>query len=189
MTASPKQFVSRGGYKLAHALDTFPISVQDTTCADFGSSTGGFTDCLLQYGAKHVYAVETAKNILDWKLRKDERVTVLEGTNALHVELPEPVDFIAIDVSWTKQHLIVPHALTQLKPSGTIVSLVKPHYEAPKGWLTKGRLEEKFLKETLGLVKENLEKDDIIVRDIVESPQLGKKGGNTEYLFWITSQS
>src|SRR3990167_4926334 len=107
------KYVSRAGEKLEHALNIFNVSVKDLVCADFGSSTGGFTDCLLQHGAKKVYAVETGYGILDWKLRSDPRVITLEKTNAMHVSLPEKVDLVTIDASWTKQKNIIPNAKSQ----------------------------------------------------------------------------
>src|SRR5438552_12787227 len=97
------EFVSRAGQKLHHALTTFSISPRGMICADFGSNTGGFTDCLLQLGAKKVYAIDTGYGVLDYKLRKDSRVVVMERTNAMHVKLSEPIDLITIDVAWTKQ--------------------------------------------------------------------------------------
>src|SRR5262245_59357650 len=96
-----KGFVSRAGLKLQHALTTFRLDVTDMTCADLGSNTGGFVDCLLHHGAKKVYAVDTGYGVLDWKLRKDARVVVLERTNAIHVTLPEPMQIVTIDVAWT----------------------------------------------------------------------------------------
>ncbi len=137
-----KEFVSRAGEKLKFALEKFDIDVSGKVCADLGCSTGGFTDCLLQNGAKKVYSVDTGKNVLEWKLREDSRVVVMEKTNALHIELPEKVDFISIDVGWTPQKLIIPKALSLLKKDGDVVSLLKPHYEADKSLLKK----EKFLK-------------------------------------------
>ncbi|HTL27962.1 MAG TPA: SAM-dependent methyltransferase, partial [Tepidisphaeraceae bacterium] len=103
-------FVSRAGQKLLHALDEFKIGVTDKVCADLGCSTGGFTDCLLRRGAKKVYAVDTGYGVLDWKLRNDPRVVVIERTNAMHVELPEKVQVVSIDVAWTKQRNILPSA-------------------------------------------------------------------------------
>src|SRR5579859_7339270 len=121
------QYVSRAGGKLEFALQEFKISVKDLIVADFGSSTGGFVDCLLQNGAKKVYAVETGYGVLDWKLRNDPRVIVMERTNAIHVELPEKVDLITIDTSWTRQRNILPNALKNLKEGRKIISLIKPH--------------------------------------------------------------
>src|SRR3989344_5218836 len=138
-------YASRAGEKLEHALKTFNINVVSLTCADFGSSTGGFVDCLVQAGAKKVYAVETGYGVLDYKLREDERVIVMERKNAMHVELPEKVDFITIDTSWTKLDKVVPNALNNLKDGGQIITLVKPHYEAGPKMLRKGRLLDEFI--------------------------------------------
>src|SRR5882724_12381661 len=101
-----RRFVSRAGEKLDHALGTFGLDVTGFTCADFGANAGGFTDCMLQRGAGKVYAVDTGYGALEWKLRKDARVVVMERTNAMHVDLPEKVDLVAVDVAWTKQRFI-----------------------------------------------------------------------------------
>src|SRR3954468_22368232 len=130
-------FVSRAGQKLEHALASFGIDVRDRVCADLGCSAGGFTDCLLQRGAKKVYAVDTGYGVLDWKLRKDPRVIVMERTNAMHVEIPEPADLVTIDVAWTKQGNMLPGAKKILKPAGQVITLIKPHYEAEAGMLRK----------------------------------------------------
>ena len=183
--ADKKEFVSRGGEKLKFALEEFNIDVKGKVCADLGCSTGGFTDCLLQKGAQRVFSVDTGKGVLEWKLREDDRVVVMEGINALHVELPEKVDFISIDVSWTPQRLIIPHALDLLKNGGEIVSLLKPHYEADKTLLKKGKISEEHLPEIVEKVKSDLKELNIKVLDIVESPVTGKKGKNKEFLIWI----
>ena len=120
-------FVSRAGQKLDHALGAFALDVSGFICADFGSNTGGFVDCLLQRGAAKVYAIDTGYGVLDWKLRKDPRVVVMERTNAMHVELPEPVRLVTIDVAWTKQRIILPAAKRVLDRDGWIVTLLKPH--------------------------------------------------------------
>ncbi len=125
-----KKYASRAGEKLEFALATFQTDVSGLVCADFGSSTGGFTDCLLQHGANKVYAVETGYGLLDWKLRNDARVVVLERTNAVHVELPEQVDLLTIDTGWTKQSAILPSAYKNLKINGRVISLVKLSFEA-----------------------------------------------------------
>src|SRR5258706_16468275 len=106
----PQQFVSRAGLKLDHALSHFAIDVSGKTCADLGSNTGGFVDCLLKRGAAKVYAIDTGYGALDWNLRKDPRVAVMERTNAMHATLPEKVDVVTIDVAWTKQRHILPAA-------------------------------------------------------------------------------
>src|SRR3954463_1830567 len=134
------EYFSRAGQKLHHALTNFNISPRDLVCADFGSNTGGFTDCLLQLGAKKVYAIDTGYGVLDYKLRKDPRVVVMERTNAMHATLPEAVDLVTIDVAWTKQRNILPAARRVLKAGGRVVTLIKPHYEADAKLLVKGIL-------------------------------------------------
>ncbi|MGD9690564.1 MAG: SAM-dependent methyltransferase [Phycisphaerales bacterium] len=122
-------FVSRGGLKLRHALDVLALSPRELRCADLGCSTGGFTDCLLQAGAARVHAVDTGFGVLAWKLRQDPRVVVHERRNALHLDPPEPVDLVVIDLGWTPQRLCIPAALRWLAPAGRVLSLIKPHYE------------------------------------------------------------
>lgn len=178
-------FVSRAGEKLAHALEVFSVSVEGQVVADFGSSTGGFVDCLLQSEAKKVYAVEVGYGTIDYKLRRDERVIVMEKTNAMHVKLPEKVDFISIDVGWTKQKLILPNAFYNLKSDGQIVSLIKPHYEADKKYLRKGKLAEEFISQVLDEVKKDVETIGGEIINMVESPILGEKGKNKEFLALI----
>jgi len=178
-------FVSRAGQKLEHALKEFKVDVEGLVCADLGCSTGGFTDCLLQNGAKKVYAVDTGYGVLEWKLRNDERVEVMERKNALHVELPEKMDFVCIDTGWTRQKLIIPKAIELLKPNGTIISLVKPHYEAEKEWLFKGKVKDEHMDDVLDKVKEDLKNEPIEIKDMVESPVVGKKGGNVEFLMFL----
>ncbi len=175
-----KKFVSRAGQKLEHALDVFLINVKDKVCADLGCSTGGFTDCLLQRGVSKVYAVDTAYGELDWGLRNDDRVVVMERTNALHVELPELVDIIAVDVGWTKQEKIIPKALELIRSGGNIVSLLKPHYEIGKPTVT-----DKELKKVVEKVKLDFSKLSLKIEGVIESPIVGNKGGNVEFLFWL----
>src|SRR4051795_9025916 len=115
-------FVSRAGEKLEHALNTFALDVSALTCADLGSNVGGFVDCLLQRGAAKVYAVEKGYGVLEYRLRKDPRVVVMERTNAMHVELPERVSLVTIDVAWTRQKNILPAARTLLRADGQIVT-------------------------------------------------------------------
>lgn len=130
-------YVSRGGFKLREALDKLAFSAAGLNCADFGCSTGGFTDCLLQAGAQHVYSVDTGYGVLAWKLRQDPRVTVMERTNCLHAIPPADlsavggVDLVVIDASWTPQKLVIPAALRWLKPgpASRVITLIKPHYE------------------------------------------------------------
>ena len=126
-------YVGRGGDKLEWAINEFSVDIDGLVCCDLGSNVGGFVDCLLQHGASKVYSVDTSYGTLAWTLRNDEKVIVMERTNALHVELPEPVDLITCDVGWTRQEKVLPKALTLLKPTGKILSLLKPQYEASKG--------------------------------------------------------
>ena len=181
-----QEFVSRAGAKLKCALENFEIDVKDLICADFGCSTGGFTDCLLKNGAAKVYSIDAGYGVLDWKLRNDPRVVVMERTNALHVELPEKVDFICIDVGWTRQKLILPAAKRFLKTGGQIVSLLKTHYEAEKAWLVKGKVKEEFLAPTVEKVRADLSDLNIQIKDIIKSPITGKQGDNVEYLMLLT---
>jgi 23S rRNA (cytidine1920-2'-O)/16S rRNA (cytidine1409-2'-O)-methyltransferase len=185
--SAPSPYVSRAGLKLRHALDVFAIDPCGLVCADLGSSTGGFTDCLIQAGAARVYAVDTAYGQLAWKLRRDTRVVVMERTNALHSTPPEPVDLVVIDLGWTPQRLGVPAARKWVRPDGRIISLVKPHYEAedtggkpPPG----GVLSEADAATVLGRVLENLPALGVQVLGHTQSPiRGGTRGrGNVEYL-------
>ena len=182
-------YVSRAGEKLEHALKSFQINAKDLVCADFGSAAGGFVDCLLQSGAKKVFAVEKGFGVLDWKLRNDERVAVMERENAMHVELPEKAELITIDTSWTKLEKVVPSALKNLTPNGRIIALVKPHYEAAAEMLRQGKLPEAFIPEVLSRVKAGLEKIGAKVLQEAESPILGEKGKNKEYLLLLKNSS
>lgn len=180
-----ERFASRAGYKLEHALSVFNVKVSELVCADFGSSTGGFVDCLLQNGASKVYSVDTSYGELAWKLRQDPRVVVMERTNALHVELPEQVDFISIDTGWTAQRKILLAAKANLKIDGQIISLIKPHYEAPKEWLTKGGLDTLRLDDVLEIVRADIEAAGFSVKGLIESPITGKRRDNREFLAWV----
>lgn len=179
------QFASRAGEKLEHAIKTFSINATGKTCADFGASTGGFVDCWLQHDAAKVYAVETGYGLLDWKLRNDPRVIVMERTNAMHVELPEKMDFISMDTSWTRIENTIGNAIANLKPDGEIIALIKPHYEASPRQLRKGKLPEEHVPEVLVNVRETLSKFNIEVLGETESPIVGSKGGNTEWLMHL----
>ena len=132
-------YVSRGGFKLAAALDAFALNVADLTCADVGASTGGFTDCLLQRGAARVYAIDVGYGQMDWKLRRDSRVVVMERTNARYLEsLPELVDLATVDASFISLTLILPKVYGWLEPDGQVVTLVKPQFEAGRDQVGKG---------------------------------------------------
>lgn len=179
-------FVSRAGQKLDHALTAFSLDVAGLTCADLGSNTGGFTDCLLQRGAAKVYSLDTGYGVLDYKLRKDPRVVAMERTNAMHANLPEPVRFICIDVAWTKQKHILPAAARMLAPEGSVVTLIKPHYEAPKERLRKGVLPHDDLPDVLKLVRADIARSGFTILAETQSPITGAKG-NVEYLAHLKS--
>ena len=174
-------FVSRAGLKLQHALDTFKVPVAGVVCADLGSNTGGFVDCLLQRGAAKVYAIDTGYGALDWKLRKDPRVVVMERTNAMHITLPEPVAIVTIDVAWTRQRNILPSALRMLAADGRVVSLVKPHYEAERAMLKRGILQAEHLDAVLKSVHYDIGAAGFELRAQTLSPIKGSQG-NTEAL-------
>jgi 23S rRNA (cytidine1920-2'-O)/16S rRNA (cytidine1409-2'-O)-methyltransferase len=136
---APPRFVSRGGEKLDHALSVFGIEVRGFVAADFGASTGGFTDCLLQCGATRVYAIDVGYGQLASRLRSDPRVVVMERTNARHLEsLPERVDLVTIDVSFIGLSLVLPAARNLLNNGGRIVALVKPQFEAGRAEVGRG---------------------------------------------------
>lgn len=197
MTAdAPCPFVSRGGLKLAHALDAFTINPTGLTCADLGCSTGGFTDCLLQRGAQRVFSVDTGYGVLAYKLRIDPRVKVMERTNALHATPPEPVDLVVMDVSWTPMRHALPAAMKWLKlanesggatasPPG-IIALIKPHYErsskdkSARGILSDAQAES-VTTEVLAEIAATLP-----LRVIAKTPSPIKGGkqkeGNSEWL-------
>ncbi len=189
-------YVSRGGLKLRHALETFGIDPTGLRCADLGASTGGFTDCLLQAGAASVYSVDTAYGEFAWKLRTDSRVRVIERTNALHAELPDDlgdgVDLVVIDLGWTRQERAIPAALRWLSASGRIISLIKPHYETPRTRVRRGQkvepLDEAEAGRVANAVVERLPALGVRSLGMVESPIKGGKAskgtakGNTEYL-------
>jgi 23S rRNA (cytidine1920-2'-O)/16S rRNA (cytidine1409-2'-O)-methyltransferase len=140
----PERFVSRGGHKLEHALEHFGIDVRGWVAIDIGASTGGFTDCLLQGGASKVYAVDVGQGQLAWKLRQDPRVVVMEKTNARQLSAAQfgpgfkPVDLVVIDCSFISLRKIVPPSIALLRPSGKIVTLIKPQFEAGKAEADKG---------------------------------------------------
>jgi 23S rRNA (cytidine1920-2'-O)/16S rRNA (cytidine1409-2'-O)-methyltransferase len=174
-------FVSRGGLKLDHALRILAVEANGLVCADLGCSTGGFTDCWLRHNAARVYAVDTGYGVLDWKLRNDTRVVVVERTNAMHVTLPEAVDRISIDVAWTKQEKILPSARRLLKPDGRIVTLIKPHYEADPKQLRKGVLPEEAVASVVEETLARVTACGFRVLGTVGSPIKGSKG-NSEVL-------
>ena len=192
-TGDELPYVSRGGIKLAAALDQFQVAVEGRTCLDVGASTGGFTDCLLQCGARQVYSVDVGYGQMAWKLRQDPRVVVMERTNIRHMPrkaLPQTVDLITIDVSFISLRIVVPACLKFLKPDGRILALVKPQFEVGKGQVGKGgvvrdaALRDAVLKD-LQIFLADLR---LHITDPIPSPILGPKG-NQEYLLLCTPQA
>ncbi len=183
--AQPR-FVSRGGEKLDAALATFPVRVDDKVCADVGASTGGFTDCLLQAGARRVYAIDVGHGILHWRLRNDPRVVVLERTNARHLaKLPEPVGLATIDAAFISLRILLPVIAGWLSSDGEIIALVKPQFEAGRGAVGRGgvvrdpEVHRRVLVEMLRTVADLALKP----RGLIRSPLVGPKG-NVEFLLW-----
>ncbi|MDB5324237.1 MAG: hypothetical protein JWN40_5868 [Phycisphaerales bacterium] len=174
-------FASRAGLKLDHALTVFQIDVTGLTCADLGSNVGGFVDCLLQRRAAKVYAVEKGYGVLEYRLRKDPRVVVMERTNAMHVNLPEPVSLVTIDVAWTRQKNILPAAKRLLKEDGRVITLIKPHYEASPTQLKKGILPEGDIGGVVKQVEQDFYNAGFTLESLTRSPIEGA-GGNVEVL-------
>lgn len=189
--SSPRQFISRGGKKLHAALDAFGLDVTGWVCADFGANVGGFTDCLLRAGAGKVFAVDTGYGELAWKLRKDERVVVMERTNALYCDPPDQaIDMVVIDVAFTPQRLIIPAAARWLKTGGSIVSLLKPHYELAKTPDTGGNtfagkpLDFTRASDICSRTCRQLDEMGFPVLSVMVSPLRGK-GGNVEFFIHL----
>jgi 23S rRNA (cytidine1920-2'-O)/16S rRNA (cytidine1409-2'-O)-methyltransferase len=183
--SDPKpDFVSRAGAKLAHALDAFQFDPTGLTCADLGSNTGGFVDCLLQRGAAKIYSVERGYGVLAFPLRNDARVVVMERTDALHVHLPEAVSLVTIDTGWTRQRVILPVAKRLLASGGTIISLIKPHYEADSTMLRGGVLPDELLENVVAPVRTGLADLGLTLIGETESPIRGH-GGNRELLWHL----
>lgn len=177
-------FVSRAGLKLEHALKAFGIDVRGKICADLGSNVGGFVDCLLRHGAAKVYAVDTGYGALDWKLRNNPHVVVMERTNAMHARLPEPVHLVTIDVAWTRQRIILPAALRMLDADGQVVTLIKPHYEASPRQLRRGVLAEQHLSVVLEETYADIRACGFEIVQTTPSPITGAKG-NSEVLAYL----
>jgi 23S rRNA (cytidine1920-2'-O)/16S rRNA (cytidine1409-2'-O)-methyltransferase len=179
------EFAGRAGTKLDFARDEFNIDVRGLVCADFGSSVGGFVDCLLKRGASRVYAVEKGYGVLAWNLRNDARVVVLERTNAMHVTLPEKVDLLTIDTSWTRQEFVIENARRQVSDTGRILTLIKPHYEADRKLLKRGKLSDQDAQRVAHEVAHSLEASQWRLVGLVRSPIRGSKGGNIEYFAYL----
>ncbi|MDY5846969.1 MAG: TlyA family RNA methyltransferase [Bariatricus sp.] len=179
-------YVSRGGLKLEKAMKNFDVSMQDKVCTDVGSSTGGFTDCMLQNGARKVFAIDVGRGQLDWKLRQDERVVCMEKTNIRYVvpeDLGEPIDFSSIDVSFISLTKVLLPIRNYLKEDGEIVALIKPQFEAGREKVgKKGVVREKSTHvEVIEKVTEYAVSIGFMVKALEFSPIKGPEG-NIEYL-------
>jgi 23S rRNA (cytidine1920-2'-O)/16S rRNA (cytidine1409-2'-O)-methyltransferase len=180
------RFVSRGGEKLAAAVDAFPIIIEGKICADVGASTGGFTDCLLQAGASRVYAIDVGRGVLHWRLRNHPKVVVMEGVNARETEsLPEPIQLVTIDASFISLRLLFPNVVGWLVNNGEVIALVKPQFEAGRDDVGKGgvvrdpAVHRRVLEDVIDCAVElNLGPQAIMI-----SPLRGPKG-NREFLLW-----
>ncbi len=181
-------YVSRGGIKLYEAINTFKIDVKDLLCIDIGASTGGFTDCLLQCGAKHVFAIDVGYGQFAWKLRQDKRVTLFERTNIRYLKkeaIPYFLDIAVIDVSFISLKIVLPAVLKFLKQDSNIIALIKPQFEAGRDKVGKGvikdpRIHSEVLKSLIKFFKEQ----ELICKRLISSPVLGPKG-NKEFLIYI----
>ncbi len=183
-----KQYVSRAAYKLKKAVEEFKINLKDKVCIDAGSSTGGFTDYMIQSGAKKVYAVDSAYNELDWKLRNDSRVQVKERTRISDLELDEKVDFISVDLSLISIKKVLSDILKHLKTDGEMVILIKPQYEAKTEDLPQGGIitDAKIHEQILDDLTKFFVSSGLNVKGIIESPIKGRFG-NTEYLAFLSN--
>jgi 23S rRNA (cytidine1920-2'-O)/16S rRNA (cytidine1409-2'-O)-methyltransferase len=185
LKAKPR-FVGRGGEKLAAALERFPVDVTDVVAADVGASTGGFTDCLLQNGARKVYAIDVGYGQLAWTLRQDERVVVMERTNARYLEaLPDKVDIIVSDVSFISLRLIYAAAVHWLEPDGQVISLIKPQFEAGPENVGKGGVVRNpaIHRDVLEDITSMMARLGLGIRGLMVSPLMGP-AGNVEFLGW-----
>jgi 23S rRNA (cytidine1920-2'-O)/16S rRNA (cytidine1409-2'-O)-methyltransferase len=185
--ASP--YVSRGGLKLEKALDEFAIDVSGKTALDVGASTGGFTDCLLAHGAAKVFTVDVGYGQLDWKLRNDPRVVVIEKTNIRYLEpkaLPDPVELATIDVSFISLKLVLPRVKAFLSERGEIVALIKPQFEVGKGKVGKGGVVRSAEEQARVIeeIKDAAPGFGYKVRGVTESPLLGP-AGNREFFIHL----
>ena len=183
------KFVSRGGYKLEKALQVFPITLTDLTCMDVGASTGGFTDCMLQNGAKFVYSIDVGTNQLAWKLRQDERVRSMEKTNIRYVtpeDVGEPVDFVSIDVAFISLTKVLEPIWHLMKDEAQMVCLIKPQFEAGREKVgKKGVVRDLAVhKEVMEHVISYAKSLGFVIKGLDFSPIRGPEG-NIEYLLYI----
>ena len=190
LRAADSRYVSRGGEKLAGALDAFGLEVRDRIALDVGASTGGFTDCLLQRGVRRVIALDVGHGQLAWRLRQDPRVVVIERTNARHLTaamLPEPPDLAVIDVSFISLAAVLSPIAVVLQPGGIVLALVKPQFEVGRGRVGKGGVvrDAALRAEAVAAARATAERLGLEVRGEAESVLAGPKG-NREVFLWLT---
>ncbi len=180
----PPKYVSRGGFKLEAALDQFNLDVTGLVCADAGSSTGGFTDCLLQRGAAKIYALDVGTHILHWKLRNDPRVILREQVNVRYVAtLAEPIDLAVIDVSFISLTVILPKVFGWMKPAGSIIALIKPQFEAERTQVGLGGIvrDQDVHRSVIDRVQNFAAQQQWPSIGLIDSPIFGTDG-NKEFL-------
>ncbi len=182
-------FVSRGGFKIEKAIQSLDLNVDGFLCLDVGASTGGFTDCLLQHGASRVYAIDVGYGQLDWKLRQDPRVVVIERTNIRYVTkelLPEPFDLISIDVSFISLKIVIPAVKQFLKNDGKILALIKPQFEVGKNQVGKGGVvkDPELHHSVIEKLSVFFSNAGFKVGPVIPSPILGPKG-NKEFIICL----
>lgn len=180
------RYVGRGGLKLEAALRDFEVDVQDRVCLDVGASTGGFTDCLLQHGARRVIAIDVGHNQIDWRLRTDPRVEVREGVNARYLrpeEFGTQFDLIVMDVSFISATKVLPALVPLLKHDGRLITLIKPQFEVGRGEVGKGGIVREPEKRTRVVEEVNRAAEELglLARKVIESPLQGADG-NVEFL-------
>jgi len=188
LKGNPLPYVSRGGLKLAAALDAFSVDPTGRICADLGASTGGFTDCLLQRGAERVFAVDVGYGQLAWKLRQDERVVVMERTNARHLEtLPEPPSLIVGDLSFISLTKILPAVQRLAGPQAEAVLLIKPQFEVGRDAVGKGGVvrDKDARLGAINKIRSHAETSGSVVLGVIDSPIAGAKKGNIEALIHL----
>ncbi len=190
VTGEQLKYVGRGGLKLEGAVNAFGIQLSGLVCLDIGSSTGGFTDCMLQNGAAKVYAVDVGTDQLDQKLRADSRVVVMEQTDIRTAQLPEQVDFVGTDVSFISLKQVIPHINRLLKMHGKAAALIKPQFEAGRQALNKKGIvkDEKVRRRVVEDITQFAGQCGFAVLGVTGSPVQGGDG-NTEYLMYIEKEA
>ncbi len=183
-------YVSRGGFKLEKAIKVFDLNLTDYQVLDVGASTGGFTDCALQNGAKQVSAVDVGYGQLAWRLRQDPRVIVIERTNIRHMtedDLPQTFDLVTIDVSFISLKIVIPASRRFLKPGGEMVALIKPQFEAGRERVGKNGVvkDPAVHKDVIEKIIHMVNKENLQVVDLSFSPITGAEGHNIEFLIYL----